>query len=143
MRPKKKVLFYCADDDRRSDMAYVLGVRCGTYLIRSFSSIAEVCELVQCPDNFDCVVIAPALALPGCEDRSLDERIDLEWLLGLPGVSVRSVELRAAMDMDRPSLAGRVVPTGKMDALLAAMATAAAHKRGPKCKRSDDLKVAA
>ena len=135
MRPKKRVMLYCADYERRNDLAYVLRVRCAWARIETFADPIELDEAlrnkVTHEPHFDCVVLVANYWGTNTAGE-LNERIDFEWLMRDAEVAARTVELREKMDKDRPSLAGRRVFAGDIGSLADAMLTASARKRGPK-----------
>jgi hypothetical protein len=143
MRPRKRVLLYCADYDRRNDLAFVLRVRCKWARIETFAEIAELQEDLRDVDTlealFDCVVLVAAA--PG--DRkgdgrrrnatadNLSERIDFDWLLKDAEVAGRTVEVRMLEDLARPSNAAQRVAASNVGGLQEAMKVLTARKRGP------------
>jgi hypothetical protein len=143
MRPKKRVLLYCADEERRDDLAFVLRVRCPWAEMVCFASVQELDEELIVArqtgaDTFGCVVLVSGLWAyePAAE---LNERIDFDWLMRDTDVALRTIELRAKMDKDRPTLAGRRVFSGDIASLADAMKTASARKRGPKRYREEGV----
>jgi hypothetical protein len=144
MRPKKRVLLYCADYDRRNDLAFVLRVRCPWAIIETFRTVEELADsMLSDPESklYDCIVLVAA----GPGDRrgdgqhrerkedDLAEQIDFDFLLQNPEVAARTVEVRCpAHDVRWSAMVTHRVFAGEIEKLTEAMKIAASRKRGPK-----------
>lgn len=133
MRPGKRVMLYCADYERRNDLAFVLRVRCPGARIEAFGDVEEMREhlrdSVTNAPLFDCVLVIPAL--PSAMHR-LSEQIDLDFLFSDAEIAGYSIELRVKNDVAWSALATRWVTAGDIAALLEQIRMASARKRGPK-----------
>lgn len=152
MRPKKRVYLYCADYDRRNELAFVLRIRCTWALIEPVREIAELAELLEEDREYGCVVLVRAEvgdrlsdgARRDGEDSDISERIDFEWLLRQPGVASRAVEvIKAGCQPNRISFASYFVPAGDIASLAESMRVASSRKRGPKFQRASQPKTSA
>jgi hypothetical protein len=151
MRPKKSVYLYCADYDRRNDLAFVLRIRCPWAMIEPFREIAELAEALEEDREFGCVVLVRADIGDRQSDGSrrdgdlsdISERVDFEWLLRMPGVAARAVEvIKAGCQPDRISFASHFVPAGDIASLAESMRVASSRKRGPKFQQPSEPKTA-
>ena len=141
MRPKKRVLLYCADYDRRNDLAFVLRVRCPWAIIDTFRAVEELGDELTMGPTFGGVVLVAA----GPGDRrgdgqhrerkedDLAEQIDFDFLLQNPDVAARTVEVRCpAYDVRWSAMVTHRVFAGEVEKLTETMKMAASRKRGPK-----------
>jgi hypothetical protein len=146
MRPKKRVLLYCADYDRRNDLAFVLRVRCPWAIIDTFRTVEELGDELRADfefwgSRFGGVVLVAA----GPGDRrgdgqrrehkedDLAEQIDFDFLLQNPEVAARTVEVRCPThDVRWSAMVTHRVFAGQIEKLTEAMKIAASRKRGPK-----------
>lgn len=146
MRPRKTVLLYCADRERRHDLTFVLRVRCQWARIEPFAEMAGLLDALEEGRTVDacrCIVLVgaekgdhtPDGQLHG-EDAERRQRVDFEYLLRQPGRSERTVEvIRLEAYPAHNSLASRVVLSGEIAALIEAMKLAASRKPGPKAQK--------
>jgi hypothetical protein len=130
MKPKKRVLLYCADRNRRNDLAFVLRIRCPWAFVETFESLVALSEDAA-RWEFGCIVLASECSADG-KRPNLDEQIEIDWLLGQPGVALRAIEVRTKVDIYRATLAGHRVIAGDIASLAEAMRLASERKRGPK-----------
>lgn len=128
MRPRKRVLLYCADPDRRNDLAFVLRIRCLWAFVETFDALTDLVVDTERREA-GCVVLVNGMR------EDLGEQFDVDWALSRSEIAMRSIEVRDAADLVRPSLAGLAVAAGNIAELVEAMRIAAARKRGPKLKQ--------
>lgn len=144
MRPRKRVMLYCADYDRRNDLAYVLRVRCPWARVETFAVVQELDEhlydSVTRHPLFDCVVVV--MALTDAQER-LSEQIDVDYLLRDPEVAGNSVEVRVRYDVAWSPLSVRRCVAGDIADLLEEVRASSARKRGPKTQVRPSTTVAA
>jgi hypothetical protein len=119
------VLLYCADYDRRNDLAFLLRVRCTWARFETFHYVEDMDVAIEDGEPFDVLVLA-LTAEPA------SEAVAIANLMRHPEASARAVEVRDKTDMDRVSAGGRKVPDGDLRALVEAMWMASWRKRGPK-----------
>jgi hypothetical protein len=137
-------MLYCADYDRRNDLAYVLRVRCPWARVEAFAAVGELGEhlydSVSRRPLFDCVVVV--MALTDAHER-ISEQIDVDYLLGDPEVAGNSVEVRVRYDVAWSPLSVRRCVADDIADLLEEMRASSARKRGPKTQVRPSATVAA
>jgi|ERR1700733_7824665 len=132
MKPKKRVLLYCADRDRRNDLAFVLRIRCPWAFVETFDSLVTLSEDAA-RWEYGCIVLPSHCDSDGSTERpNLGEQIEIDWLLGQPGIASRAIEVRVKFDIYRDTLAAHKVPAGDIAALAEAMQVVSKRQRGPK-----------
>lgn len=101
MRPRKKVLLYCADEAIGGNLAYVLDVGCvnpGLAITSAFSPMDFLDESLSQGAQFDCVVVVrtspfdlPILSLLKGQDVG---KLTVEVMNGLPPINESCAEKR-------------------------------------------------
>lgn len=143
MKPKKRVYLYCADYDRRNDLAFILRVRCPWARIEAFRTIDEIEDELRDDPEFGCVVLvagdegdrmADGQRRRGAEDDAA-ERKGFDSILRDPAVAMRAIEVWPKGKTPMQSVAGRTVTGRGIADLASAMQVAAERQRGPTPRR--------
>jgi hypothetical protein len=124
MKPKKKILLYCADDARREELSYAIWARCVWAKVYDVSTAEGFSNALASGIEFDCIVLVPSW-------KPREKAWIHKFLMAYPDAT-RAIEVRAKSYGEGPSLAGRRVVDGDMASLIDAMKTASARKRGPR-----------